>query len=146
MYRLTLQECREFRKMEYGELYNLYERCNHRFFQTYNDTVFVCKRCKLSWNMNGPHPPRGNVGLEYFLRGCTHRNVRTFAGTTTKNQCIECDRILEKTEIAKIWKAVSRAFKNDDDIDIKVNSGRRLRYIWDPDIYGEHRWGVEYDD
>lgn len=166
MYRLSPDERQYYRKMDYGTLYNIRHRCNHRFFQKVKcqdldltderPEIFVCNKCKIGWHIHHRPPARGNPDLERFIQPCQHENIKTLEGSATVNQCLDCDALIEKTEIAKVWKGirtvaskakniVKRQFK-EDTIDEKIKSGREIRFVWDPDLYGDKKWDVEYCD
>jgi hypothetical protein len=167
MYQLSLEDRRHFRKMEYGILYNIRHRCSHRYFQKIKSQdlyltderpeIFVCNKCKIGWHIHHRRPPtRGNPILDQFIKNCEHINVKTLYGSESTNQCLECDALIEKTEIAKVWKGIrnvtSRAsniikkqFK-EETTEEKINSGRDIKFVWDPELYGDKKWDVEYND
>lgn len=167
MYRLSLSERKHFRKMEHAELYNLRHRCNHKYFQKVQSQdlyltderpeIFVCNKCKIAWHVHHTIPMRGNRLLEEFFGVCNHTYVRTLGGSETKNHCLECDEIIEKTELAKLWKGIrttasKTASKIKNIVEYQTRSlnqtenTKNIRYVWDPDIYGSRKWGIEYDD
>jgi hypothetical protein len=153
MYRLTTEDMRNYRNMDYGTMYNIVHRCNHRYFEKVtvknDDDYFICKKCKISWFVYQKHPMRGNLALEKYLYSCTHEHVRSVEGSTTHNQCLECDAIIEKTSVGKVWKNMrnltetitNRITRNGKENDID----RMCRYVWDPEKYGDKKWGIEYD-
>jgi hemerythrin superfamily protein len=160
MYRLTIDDAKSFRSMERGDLYNLVHRCNHRFFDKISvkndDDYFVCKKCKISWFIYQKLPKRGNPKLEKYLFVCKHEHICTHDESTNYNKCLECGIVFEKTEIAKLWKNV-RSFSEKITATIqktqkkhtneeKIQSGRPIKFVWDPDMYGDDKWGVEYTD
>ena len=166
MYQLSLADRRCFRMMNYGDLYNLRHRCNHRYFKKIKSQdlyltderpeIFLCNKCKIGWHIHNQVPPRGNPDLDEFLRNCEHRNVKTLPGSDNMNQCLECNTVIEKTDAAKVWKGIrnvaSRAknivkkqFKEETK-DEKINSGKNISFVWDPELYGDEIWGVEYED
>ena len=166
MYELSLEERRRFRKMDYGSLYNIHHRCNHRHFQKIKSQdlyltderpeIFVCNKCKMSWHIHHKPPTRGNPKLSEFIKMCEHKNTKTLHGSETVNQCLECDVLMEKTEIAKVWKGlrnvasgakniIKNTFKKETRGE-KINSGRDIVFVWDPTLYGDQKWDVEYND
>jgi hypothetical protein len=166
MYRLSLEECRYFRKLDRGMLYNLRHRCNHRVFQKVKSQdlyltderpeIFVCNKCRIGWHIHHRPPLRGNVNLERFLQDCKHTNVRTSEESMNHNECLECGRLIEKHELAKIWKGICNTTSRVKNIIAhntreqtdkeKMESGRYIRFVWDPEVYGDKKWGVEYMD
>lgn len=166
MYQLSPEERRYYRKMDYGKLYNIRHRCNHRFFKKIKSQdlhltderpeIFVCNKCKIGWHIYNRHPPRGNVNLEEFMEDCVHKNVKTSQESDSMNKCLECDALIEKTEIAKVWKGIRKIASKAKDIvknqftedtnEVKIESGRDVSFVWDPDLYGDKKWGVEYCD
>lgn len=148
MYTLTNDETRALRKMDRGTLTNLYERCNHSSVGSipYNNTkLMICQRCARSWYASDPVPPRGNPKLARFLKPCEHTHIRTLPGTTTHNQCLECDKVLQKSDAASVWKSIKNTFENIAPGSPKNNnSPKSIKFVWDPDVYGDKMWGVEY--
>lgn len=166
MYRLSPEERRHFRTMDYGILYNIRHRCNHRYFQKVKSQdmyltdkrpeIFVCNKCKIGWHIHHRTPLRGNDGLDEFIHKCKHINVKTLYGSDTINQCLECDALIEKTDLAKIWKGIRNVASKAKNIvknqfkegtkEEKIKSGKNITFVWDPDLYGDDKWGVEYCD
>jgi|AACY02.16.fsa_nt_gi hypothetical protein len=164
MYRLSLEECRYFRAMDYGTLYNIRHRCNHRTFHKVKSQdlyltderpeIFVCNKCRIGWHIHHKPPLRGNGDLERFLQDCTHTQVRTSEASINHNECLECGRLIEKHELAKLWKGIRNTTNRVQNMIVqntqnhtdkeKIDSGKDICFVWDPEVYGERKWGVEY--
>lgn len=152
MYQLTLQDSRVFRRKSPQILKYLQTSCPHDICETVDNSIKLCKRCLRSWYLHEPQPPSGNPALIRFIKPCEHIHVKTLPGTTTQNQCLECDQVFEKSEIAKMWKNVRHGVTNitkqivghEQQIENKISTGKPLVFIWDPDKYGEKLWNVEY--
>lgn len=152
MYQLTLQDARIYRKMKPDILKFLHKSCRHDTVETLETTsssLRLCKSCARSWYPHEPPPPRGNPALIRFINPCEHVHIQTLAGTVTKNQCLECDQVFEKSEVAKIWKNIRHGVSNiitgrEQQIDNKLSTGKPVAFVWDPEKYGKKLWDVEY--
>lgn len=160
MYVLTNEDSRIYRNMNRGDLHNCVYRCNHKYFDKIslknNDEYFICKSCKRSWFLYEKHPKRGNPSLEKYLSKCKHEEICTLENSTTHNKCLECDAIIEKSTMGKLWKNVrifSEQIKNtvinketiEETREEKISSGKPVRFVWDPELYADKMWDVEYD-
>lgn len=114
---ISLVEARRFRRMNAEEIRCAHELCRHTKpnrvvyhnvslpGNTYTD-VIRCRRCLRWWLIGETVPPPGNPELSLFRKQCKHYRCRTLPGTDDKNQCLECDTVFDKSEIAIAWRRV----------------------------------------
>jgi hypothetical protein len=151
MYEISLEQARYFRRCHPQKLHTLRNRCEHVRFRkggvedTSQQEMFVCQQCIRWWYIREPHPPPGNPALERFLHPCEHLFLRTLPGTLTKNECLECDQVLEKSSIATAWKNIRETAKTitSQFTETKPKS-KSFKIVWDPEVYGKQCWGIEY--
>ena len=117
---ISLSEARRLRQMNQEEIRCAHKLCRHT--ETYHDLyrnapmpdgtradLMRCRRCLRWWLAGERTPSPGNPALLPFREPCKHFRCRTLPGTDDKNQCLECDVVFEKTDVAIVWKRVRTA-------------------------------------
>jgi hypothetical protein len=133
---ITLSEARRFRHMNDEEVRCAHELCRHTntSHDLYRevllpDNTFAdlmrCRRCLRWWGIGEHIPSPGNPALLPFRKPCKHYRCRTLPGTDDKNQCLECDTVFEKTDVAIAWKRV-RTVSNI----VSTNIHKQLLYMF----------------